>query len=512
MEPKVLLIYPPNQLMPNEFPRPDGSLGLLSLAGALERASIEVDVLDASVGTLDDSLADTFNRRVMQSNGLVRIGMTTERISEVIAHGGYNVVGINSNFTPQTKMALEVAEATRSVSKDILVMAGGVNARNLPERFLAGDIDVVCMTEGERIIVQLIRAWEQGRSLEEVSGTITLKDGMVVRRNPQPCDVLTDLDSLPFPAWHKLPWAHYENVGVASAGRSFLKDDDRLASLMTSLGCPFECDFCHISIEKGRPEESGGIGTLRFKSVSRVMEEVRRLRGLGVSRVFFEDDSLLARKARVKEIFTGVTGMGLKIADVNGVNLVHFLKGGRGGKPTIDVEYLELLQGSGFDQIVFPVESASQRILDKYATGKLNHSTLDVLELVRVATRLGITCPINMMVGFPDETEEEIISSIELGRQLVLTGAPYCSLFIPIPFPGSQLFEMALRKGYLTPDFDTDAFNWRKPVMRNTTVSPERIQELQQWGWRDINPEEYLRKRLKVDIGRRWQSGEPETA
>jgi anaerobic magnesium-protoporphyrin IX monomethyl ester cyclase len=506
---KVLLIYPPNQLMPNEFPRPDGSLGLLYLAGALERAGIEVDLLDASVGSLNDSLDETFNKHVMQDNGLIRIGMTMGRLSEVIADGGYNIVGINSNFTPQTKMALEVAKAAKSVSEDILVLAGGVNARSLPERFLTGDVDVVCNTEGENVIVNLVRTWEwgQGRNLD-VSGTITMKNSRIVRRPPQSGDVLMALDGLPFPTWHKLPWPHYDHVGVASAGRSFLKDNDRLASVMTSRGCPFECSYCHISVEKDHPEESGGIGALRLKSIDRVMEEVGRLRELGVSRIFFEDDSLLARKARVKEIFARVTGMGLKIADVNGVNLVHFLKGGHGGKPTIDVEYLELLSAAGFDQIVFPVESASQRILDKYATGKLNHSTLDVLELVRVTTRLGITCPINMMIGFPDETEEEIISSIELGRQLVLAGAPYCSLFIPIPFPGSQLFEMALREGYLQPDFDPDSFNWRKPVMRNTSVSPERIQELQQWGWRSINPKEYLRKRLEADIGRQWQSGE----
>src|SRR3989338_3558398 len=298
MEPKVLLIYPPNQLMPKEFPRPDGSLGLLYLAGALERVGIEVDVLDASVGTLDDSLEETFNRHVMQSNGLIRIGMTTERISVVIA--------------------------------------GGVNSRSLPERFLVGDVDVVCNTEGENVVINIVRTWEQERDLE-VSGTISMKNGKIVRRSPQPDDVLMDLDGLPFPAWHKLPWAHYENVGVASAGRSFLKDNDRLASLMTSRGCPFECAYCHISMEKGHSEASGGMGALRLKSVGRVMEEVGRLRELGVSRIFFEDDSLLAHKARVREIFTQVTGMGFKIADVNGVNLVHFLKGGHGGKPTIDV-------------------------------------------------------------------------------------------------------------------------------------------------------------------------------
>ncbi len=504
METKVLLIYPPNQLMPTEMPRPDGSLGPLYLAGALEKAGIEVDILDASVGTADDDLRETFNQHIFQPNGLIRIGMTMARISEVVARGGYNVVGINSNFTPQTKMALEVAKAVKDASPDILVIAGGVNARSIPGRFLAGNVDVVCVTEGEKIVVELVRAWELGRS-PEVSGTIAMKDGKVTRYPVQIGDTLTDLDGLPFPAWCKLPFEHYDKAN--SAGRGFLKGAERSASLMTSRGCPFRCAYCHISIEREREEESGGIGSLRLKSVSRVMEELHRLQSLGVKKIFLEDDSLLAKKVRVQDIFSQARSLGLQIADVNGVNLVHFLKRG-GARPLIDEEYLELLASAGFNQIVFPVESASQRILDKYATGKLNHKTLDVIELVRKAVRAGITCPINMMIGFPDETEEEIISSIELGKRLVEAGADYCSLYIPIPFPGSQLFEFALRNGYLQPDFDTDVFNWRKPVMENTTVPPERIEELQHWGWHYANREEYLRARLEKNIGRRWQSGE----
>jgi len=506
METKVLLVYPPPQLMPSELPRPDGSLGPLYLAGALEREGIQTDVLDASVGTSDDSLEKTFNNQVMQENGLIRIGMAANRISEVIASGGYNVVGIHSNFTPQTRMALEVAEAAKAVSRDILVIAGGVNARALPEKFLSGGVDVVCATEGEKIIVELVRAW-RGEKPPEVSGTVSLKDGRIVRRPVKTGDTLTNLDELPFPQWHKLAFSHYDDI--AAADRDSLSKKERSASLMTSRGCPFQCFYCHISVEKAQDDTSGGIGALRVKSVDRVMEELDTLRDLGVTKIYFEDDSLLAKKARVREIFTRLLGKGLQIADVNGVNLVHFLKK-EGGRLVIDEEYLELLAEAGFKRIVFPVESASQRILDKYATGKLNHSTLDVVELVRVASRLGITCPINMMIGFPDETEEEILSSIELGRRLVDAGAQYCSLYIPIPFPGSVLFDIALREGYLQTDFNTDDFNWRKPTMKNTTVSPERIVELQHWGWRDINPKDYLRQRLEMDIGKRWKSGEPE--
>ncbi|MBX4181391.1 B12-binding domain-containing radical SAM protein [Candidatus Parcubacteria bacterium] len=505
MKAKVLLVYPPTQLARREARRPDGSLGLLYLAGALEAQGIETDILDANVGTLEDKLEDTFDKLVMQENGLIRIGMSIERLSDVIAHGGYNVVGVNSNFTPQTRMALEVIQAAKAVSPEILVIAGGINARALAGRFLAAGADAVCNTEGERVIVELVRAWDRGENLA-VSGTMTLKEGKIVNRFPAPTDTLTDLDGLPFPTWWKLPWEHYDRI-EAAGGRSFLRDPERSAALMMSRGCPFVCDFCHISFEKQFPEETGGIGKLRFKSESRVLSELEMLKSLRVGKVYLEDDSLLANKPRMKKILIEVRKMGLKLADVNGVNLVHFLKGSKGGPPVIDVEFLELLYQAGLTQIVFPVESASQRILDRYATGKLNHDKLDVLELVRIARGIGITCPVNMMIGFPDETEEEIQSSIELGKRLVEAGAEYCSFKIPVPLPGNRLHDFALQKGYLRPDFDPDLFNWRNAVMQNTTVPPERIEELQLEAEYGVNSEEYRRNRLEIEIGTRWEGG-----
>lgn len=522
---KILLVAPPNQLMTVETPRPDPELGLLYLAGALEDAGFHTDILDATVGTQNDRLEDTFRKPVMQKNGLIRIGMPESRISEVIAQGDYGVVGINSNFTPQTNMALQVARAAKAVSRDLFVVAGGVNARALAERFLrSGVVDTLCLTEGERIVVNLVHALAKGQDLAHISGIARLCDGKVVRQPVAPTDVCQNLDDLPFPRWEKLPFFHYDML----APRAVLAlGNERFGSLMTSRGCWAKCLYCHISFEKEHAAETGNIGSLRFKSIDRVMEEACRLQSLGVRKLYFEDDTLLAKKPRIAEIFRRIRGMGFQIADVNGVNLIHFLKRSPAGRLVIDREFLLLLKEAGFNQIVFPVESASQRIVDKYATGKLDHTNLDVVELVRVASSIGITCPINMMMGFPDETEDEMRESIELGKRLVEAGSAYCTPFIPIPFPGSLLYDYAVAHGHLDSDFDPDLFNWKNAVMKNTTVRPERVLELRDFAYEHMNTPEYVRTRkdasagtyweecgaaLQEEIGPRWQSGAPGAA
>ncbi|MFY9493273.1 MAG: radical SAM protein [Minisyncoccia bacterium] len=507
-EPKVLLVYPPNQLMDIETPRPDGSLGPLYLAGALRDAGFEVDVLDASVGGPGDSLDDTFRRVVRQPNGLMRIGMSPERIREVVSRGGYNVVGINSNFTPQTRMVLEMAHLVREVNPDALVITGGVNARNMVPRLMSSSsIDLICTTEGERVVVDIVQKWSKGESLKGVPGTVCRNGANGYKLTPPQVDtVITDLDQLPVPAWELLPLDKYEKI-AAPHGDISTHGQHRYAPIMTSRGCPFRCTYCHISTEKDESGFSGDIGSLRLKSVERVISEIDRIQDLGIKKLYFEDDSMLAKKWRVKAIFEQVVSRGLIIANVNGVNLVHlFVKSKRGGLE-IDRDYLELLKAAGFSVIVFPVESASQRILDKYATAKLDHSRTDVVKLVETAVEVGIVCPINMMIGFPDETEAEIYQSIDLGRRLVDAGAHYCTFFIPIPFPGSCLYETAIKSGYLDPGFDPDLMNWKNPVMKNTTVSPERLVELREWAWRTVNRRDYVEARLKENMGSRWSSG-----
>src|SRR3989338_2040283 len=510
---KGIIIYPPNQLMDIETPRPDGSLGPLYLAAALEKRGVATDILDATVGGPNHTLEQTFYRTEKQENGLIRIGMGFEEIAHYVAQGGYDFVGISSNFTPQTNMAIQTAKAIKGSNNSLPVFLGGVNGRALKDKFLAsGYFDGICLSEGEVIFPMMVESHFQNRSLEGVPG-VAYEMGGKIRTNPvKSSSLITSLDDLAMPTWDKLPTDKYAMIdsphGVMANEK---RRGNRYAPIMTSRGCPYHCAYCHISTEKSKDSTTGGIGVLRAHSLDRVLKEMDKLKSLGVERLFFEDDSLLPHKARTKEIFRLTKGNGFTIANVNGVNLIHLYNKNDtrpDGTWEIDFDYLNILKEAGFDQIVFPAESGNERIINKYASGKVIPGKMDLPYLMSAMTDRGIAAPVNMMIGFPDEEESEIHQSIEFAKRLRDAGAPYVTFFIPIPFPGSKLYTMAVNEGYLPTDFDPDHMNWKRPVMQNTSVHPERLIEIRDSANQQVNTDKHIAGRLKQSIGHRWQSNE----
>ena len=298
----------------------------------------------------------------------------------------------------------------------------------------------------------------------------------------------------------KLPFEKYDGLLSVHGIDVTEKPLERYAPIMTSRGCPLSCFYCHISEEKKR-SESGEIGKYRIHSIERVISEIDKLKDIGIKKIFFEDDSLLANKKRAKEIFEKVKGRELSILNVNGVNILN-LYSYKNGVYSVDYEYLEVLKEAGFNQIVFPLESGSKRIQKKYASNKVNLDKMNLVELMKSLTNVGIKAPINTMIGFPDETEAEMKQSFDLSKRLVEEGgAPYITFFHPIPFPGSTLFKFAINNGYLDSNFNPDKMNWKNPVMKNTTVHPERIEELVDKAWNQINSDEYITKRLAESAG-----------
>ena len=487
-EPSFLLIYAPQrQNIKFGTSKPEGSLGLLYLAGALQDNNFHVKVLDCSVGDERHAIKDTFYRQTELPNGMVRVGLTAHEIVHIAKD--YDVIGITSIFTAQTTMVEEVVEAIRQAYPHKLIILGGVNARSLKERFFQVGANIICLSEAEKTIVEIGQVLRKGSCDFSNIGGIAWKHNGEIRTNPT-TNVELDLDKLPFPRWAMLPLERYWEINRPHGG-GLKSGPVPYAPVMTSRGCPFKCRYCHISREING-SVSGNLRQLRLKSFSRVLDEVGILQALGVRHIYLEDDSLLGDKERVKEIFRELIKRGLILSDVNGINLAH-LTTNASGAYAVDDELLELMAEAGFKKLIYPVESGSQRVLNKYATGKLNLKKHNVSGLIRKAKDLGIEIGGNYMFGFPDETREEMMMTYACAEEHMLCGLDYANFMIMTHFPGTDLYEMALQDDLFLPGTKPEDLDWTRPSLK-TLIPPEELVSMITYGWRKVNKPERVER------------------
>jgi radical SAM superfamily enzyme YgiQ (UPF0313 family) len=150
-----------------------------------------------------------------------------------------------------------------------------------------------------------------------------------------------------------------------------------------------------------------------------------------------------------------------------------------------------LMKKANFRLLLFGLESANQKTLDRV---NKNLKAERILEDCRLATRSGLFPHITVMFGYPWESYEEALNTLDLGRYLLKKGLA-CTLqaTIVIPYPGTPLFEECKKNNWLK-TLDWADFDMKQPVMR-TPVSDEKISELVRGMYKvSWQPEFILRK------------------
>jgi radical SAM superfamily enzyme YgiQ (UPF0313 family) len=491
--PKFLLLYSPLQFSPGELAKPDGSLSLAYLAGALREAGYEVKIIDCSVGDESSDLQDTFFRTSPLASGLIRVGMSADSILKKAAE--YDVIGVSSIFTPQTSMVLDLIKLIRLSFPEKLLITGGVNARSLRKRFFDSGVDLIALSEAERTIVQIAAALHNGDTLTAIPGIAWCNEQGLETVNPAG-PATSNLDNLPVPAWDLLPLQKYWDISRPHGGNFPAGKRIAYASLQTSRGCPFCCKYCHIS-QEGEGSVTGNIRRYRTKSIERVMRELDILKRLGTEYVYLEDDSLFAKKQRAYDLMKMVKETGLELLDVNGINLCHLLVRDNSGYD-LDYEFIEVLSEANVNFLTLPFESASQRMIDKYASSKWHIDRLNTKQLFRTFESLGLKMSGNYMIGYPDETLDEIRNTLLMARRHIDEGMDYASLFAVVPFPGTDLFDMVIQNGQLDPNFDPDNMRWTRSILSGLAVDSETLEQMRQLAWLLINKTSYVSYKRKM--------------
>lgn len=381
-------------------------LGLGYIAAVLENAGYDVSLVDAYVKNLSyDSLA------------------------QIIMTSMPDVIGITC-LSDQRASWFKLIELIRSIDSRIKIVLGGPHPSLMTGQVLVNfKPDAVVIGEGEETMLELIRAWGEGRDLSTVKGIAYLKDDMVMVM-PQR-ERIKDLDSLPFPAHHMVDINDYSGWDFMGELYRILKlgKPPKYASITTSRGCVGNCGYCSSPLIWQR--------RWTYRSAKHVVDEIEMLNSkYGVEFIIMTDDIFTVNQKRVIEICEEIIKRRLNIlwGFETAVNLVSS-------------EFLQTAKKAGCCCILYGVESGSEAILSN-VTKRIKEQ--EVINAFRMTKEAGIAAGAFLMVGNPGESEKSINDTIKLLRKITP------DLILPqiaMVTPATKTFITAKGKGFINEDY-----------------------------------------------------------
>jgi radical SAM superfamily enzyme YgiQ (UPF0313 family) len=217
------------------------------------------------------------------------------------------------------------------------------------------------------------------------------------------------------------------------------------ASVETSRGCPFHCSFCPIPGFYGpRP---------RYKSIARIVTELRALKGRGVSEVYFIDDSFATRPQLARELFEAMLRERLNLrftvqvrADIIRSNPDLAELGARAGL------FMAIVGFEGYT-------SAVQTDADKGNSNSINR------EAARLLRNHGIAVYGTHIFGSPRSLWRDNLQTFAAGRR----NSDLFRMTIFTPLPGSPLYAELIPDDGLNSSNPAD-FYYGKYLIRNSHI------------------------------------------
>lgn len=382
-------------------------LGILTLASLLRQ-----DGLYPAVLNLDDLFYEFIEQDGKRSLLTDRIAALSEEgkaydgtlpsffFPFVAAHlrsQSFNIFGLSS-ICSSYPLTLRLAQEIRRTNPDAVIILGGPQASVVDIATMCAFpcIDVIVRGEADDSFPELLRLLEKNDSRWQSLPGLTFRRGDDVVRNLN-APVVEGLDRLPLPAFD-LDSRIRKRGGIhLEAGR----------------GCPFTCSFCSTNDFFRR--------NFRLKSASAMIEEISALKKeYGLNYFSLVHDMYTVDRKKVVEFCEAAIASG-----------VQFTWGCSARTDCIDDDLLALMAKAGCSGIFFGIETGSQR-LQKVVNKNLNLN--EAVKRIECASRNGIRTTVALIVGFPEESREDLRDTIHffINSLRFENAEPQCSLLAPL--------------------------------------------------------------------------------
>ncbi|GGB33998.1 anaerobic magnesium-protoporphyrin IX monomethyl ester [oxidative] cyclase [Roseibium aquae] len=381
------------------------------LSGSLKRAGFDdIHFVDAMTNHLDD-----------------------DALRSEIARIQPDVVGVTS-ITPSIYAAERILEIAKEEAPDAVGVLGGVHATFMYKQVLseAPWIDVIVRGEGEEIVVELMRAIDEGRwpkDQKKIKGIAFRADNQIVAT--QAAATVKDLDGID-PDWGILEWDKYIYVPL----------NTRVAIPNLARGCPFTCSFC---------SQWKFWRDYRVRDPLKVVDEIERLvTDHNVGFFILADEEPTINRKKFVQFCEELIARGLPDKVKWGINtrVTDIMR---------DKELLPLYRKAGLVHVSLGTEAAAQLKLDQFnKETKVN----DNKEAIRLLREADIFVEAQFIVGLDNETEETLEETYRMAWDWQPDLANW-AMYTPWPF--TPLFQEIRDQVEI---FDFSKYNFVTPIMK----------------------------------------------
>lgn len=304
--------------------------------------------------------------------------------------------------------------------KEMKLILGGPDVKHHAELFIERGADYCISGEGEKTFMELIQLLEK----DNLAGIQKLK-GITYKTEKQEIvftgesELIASLDDLPFPDFGMIDLEKYLSTWKSFHGFSSM-------TISTMRGCPYSCRWCSKAVF-GR--------SFRRRSAPQVVKELARLQSsFSPDRFWIVDDIFTISNSWLIEFRDAIAKANLQIS------YECITRADR-----MDAETIGLLKESGCFRLWIGAESGSQKVLDLMDRGV---KAQVVQEMIKGTKAAGIESGTFLMLGYPGETEEDIMETI---RYLKNADPDHYTITLSYPIPGTGFYEEVKDKGLKIP-------------------------------------------------------------
>jgi len=324
-------------------------------------------------------------------------------------------------FTPTTfDNDIKVAEIAKKVNPNAYTIGICWTLKDFAEQVLreAKYMDFYVARESEVVVPHLINALENKEEIKKVKGVayIEKESGKYIYAGPPPTD--WSWDNLLLPAFDLLPSLKPYHINTART--------------------------------KWRP-----------KSAERIIEELTYLKKqFNVRLVSFFDETFTLDQERAEKIAEAIKSKGLKIRWYCNTHV-----------DLVDYDLLKTMYEGGCRGTSYGIKSGSQKILD---LAKKGFTVEQAENAIRFAKKAGIKVFASFIFGLLGENWDTVRETISFVKRTLPHGAEFN---IAVPYPGTELYEIAVKKGWIVREYDWRKLYQHAAVMRTDEMTPEDLEK-----------------------------------